>query len=341
LHELVVWHASAGGQATGEPAAHDPPWHVSPVVQALPSLQEVPLAAVGFEHVPVLGLQVPMTWHWSEAVQVTAVPPHTPPVQTSFVVQALPSLHAVPSVAEGFEHMPVLGLHVPAMWHWSLAPQTTGLDPVHAPPWQAYAWKQTFEPVQLVPFTTFDQAVVELAGIQTWQTFAGFRVPDAYSVPPMKQSAMQAPEEQTSPLPQLAPFAAFDHAVVELAGVQTRHAFAGSTVADAYSVPPMKQSATHVPAEQTSPLPQVVPVAVFDHVAVDAEGVQTRHAFVGFTVPDAYKVPPMKQSATHAPDEQTSLLPQLAPFPAFDHAVVELAGVQTRHAFAGSTVPDA
>jgi hypothetical protein len=43
-------------------------------VHALPSLHAVPLAAVGFEHVPVAGAQVPATWHWSLAVHVTGVP---------------------------------------------------------------------------------------------------------------------------------------------------------------------------------------------------------------------------------------------------------------------------
>jgi hypothetical protein len=40
-------------------------------VHALPSLHEVPFAATGFEHTPVLGLQVPATWHASLAVHVT------------------------------------------------------------------------------------------------------------------------------------------------------------------------------------------------------------------------------------------------------------------------------
>jgi len=52
---------------------------VSPVVQALPSLQALPFIFTGFEHVPVVGEQVPATWHWSEAVQTTGLPPvHTP-----------------------------------------------------------------------------------------------------------------------------------------------------------------------------------------------------------------------------------------------------------------------
>jgi hypothetical protein len=38
-----------------------PFWQVSVCMQALPSLQLVPLAAAGFEHVPVAVLHVPAT----------------------------------------------------------------------------------------------------------------------------------------------------------------------------------------------------------------------------------------------------------------------------------------
>ena len=54
---------------------HVPAWQVSLCVQALPSLQLVPLVAFGFEHTPVVVLQVPATWHWSSAGQSTGVPP--------------------------------------------------------------------------------------------------------------------------------------------------------------------------------------------------------------------------------------------------------------------------
>ena len=95
-----------------------PLWHVSLFVQALPSLQVVPLATAGVEHVPVLGLQAPIPWHWSLAVQVTGfVPVQVPFWQESVCVQPLLSLHAVPLAATGFEHAPVLGLHVPGAWH--------------------------------------------------------------------------------------------------------------------------------------------------------------------------------------------------------------------------------
>jgi hypothetical protein len=48
-------------------------------------------------------------------------------------VHAFPSEQAVPFGAVGFEQVPVPGLHVPATWHWSLALQVTGFEPVHVP----------------------------------------------------------------------------------------------------------------------------------------------------------------------------------------------------------------
>jgi hypothetical protein len=48
-------------------------------------------------------------------------------------VQALASLQAVPFDFVGFVQTPVDVLQVPAVWHWSLAVQTTGFDPVHTP----------------------------------------------------------------------------------------------------------------------------------------------------------------------------------------------------------------
>jgi hypothetical protein len=51
-------------------------------------------------------------------VHVTGLEPvHVPAWQVSVWVQLFPSLHAVPSAAAGFEHMPVPGSQVPATWH--------------------------------------------------------------------------------------------------------------------------------------------------------------------------------------------------------------------------------
>jgi hypothetical protein len=146
---------------TAAPPEQVPFWHVSFFVQALPSLHDVPFAATGFEHVPVLGLHVPAVWHASLAVHVTGFDPvHVPFWQLSLWVQALPSLHDVPFAATGFEHAPVLGLHVPAVWQASLAAHVTGLAPVQVPFWQLSLCVQALPSLHDVPFaaTGFEHA---------------------------------------------------------------------------------------------------------------------------------------------------------------------------------------
>ena|SRR5436309_2689097 len=99
-------------QSRAGPPAQAPPPQVSLVVQALPSSQEAVLFACTH---PLVGL------HESSvqtllSLQLGAVPPtQLPFTQVSFVVQALLSLHDVPSVAFGFEQTPVAVSHVPAL----------------------------------------------------------------------------------------------------------------------------------------------------------------------------------------------------------------------------------
>jgi hypothetical protein len=113
LHWLVCAEQSRAG-----PAVHVPLWHVSFTEQNRPSLQLVPFGAGGFEQVPVPGLQVPATWHWSLAEQITGLEPvQVPDWQVSVWVHASPSEQAVPFGAVGFEQVPVPGLQVPATWH--------------------------------------------------------------------------------------------------------------------------------------------------------------------------------------------------------------------------------
>jgi hypothetical protein len=83
-----------------------------------PLMEQKPALSVGAEHRPVVGLHVPGLWQESPAAHLTELPAvQTPAWQVSFKSQAFPSLHAVPFDAIGFEHAPVLGLHVPATWH--------------------------------------------------------------------------------------------------------------------------------------------------------------------------------------------------------------------------------
>jgi hypothetical protein len=148
----ATWHWSLAEQLTGLAPVQAPAWHVSTWVQAFPSLHAVPSVAAGFEHAPVLGLQLPTTWHSSEAVHVTGLAPaQLPAWQVSTWVQALPSLHAVPSGLDGLEHAPVEGSHAPAVWHWSLAEQVTGVVPMHVPATQASVCVQALPSLHAVP----------------------------------------------------------------------------------------------------------------------------------------------------------------------------------------------
>jgi hypothetical protein len=138
--------------------------HVSLVVQPLPSLQTVPFAATGFEHTPVDGSHVPTAWHWSLAVQVTELLPVQMPLwQLSARVHAFPSLHVVPLVATGFEHAPVPGSHVPAVWHWSLAVHVTAPLPAHTPLWHVSASVHALPSLHVVPLvaTGFEHTPVD------------------------------------------------------------------------------------------------------------------------------------------------------------------------------------
>src|SRR5438094_3891378 len=98
-------------------------------------------------------------------------PVHAPLWQVSVCVQALPSVHAVPSVFDGFEQVPLEGSHVPATWHWSEAVQTTGLLPVHTPLWQVSVCVQALPSLQVVPSVLFGFEHTPVDGSQvpaTW-----------------------------------------------------------------------------------------------------------------------------------------------------------------------------
>jgi hypothetical protein len=80
-------------------------------VHALPSLQAVPFAWLGFEQTPVDVLHVPATWHWSDAEHTTGFEPvQAPAWHVSVCVHGLPSLHTVP--LPWFDHAVVDALAV-------------------------------------------------------------------------------------------------------------------------------------------------------------------------------------------------------------------------------------
>jgi hypothetical protein len=195
LHVPAVWQVAGDPQLTGFDPVQVPLWHVSVRVQALPSLQLVPLLAlVAAEQVPVDGLQVPATLQ-VPAVQVTGFDPvQVPPWQVSVCVHMLPSLQIVPLVAfVGVEQTPVVGLHVPATWQVG-AVQVTGLDPVQVPLWQVSVCVQALPSLQIVP-------LVALVGVGQ-APVAGLHVPATLQVGAVQVivgPGTHAPDWQASP----------------------------------------------------------------------------------------------------------------------------------------------
>jgi hypothetical protein len=148
-------------------------------VHEFPSLHVLPSGSFGFEHTPLVGSQMPAEWHWSLAVQTTGlVPVQTPTRQASTWVQALPSLHWVPSLA--FDHVVVetAGAQTWQALAGSTVPAAMSVPPMKQSAAHVPVPSQTWPLPQLVPLGSVDHAVVEIPGEQTWQAFAGFTVPD-------------------------------------------------------------------------------------------------------------------------------------------------------------------
>ena len=100
-------------------------------------------------------------------MQITGLDPvQLPDWQVSVWVQASPSLQGVPLDLGGSEQIPVEELQVPALWHWSEAVQTTGLDPVHTPNWQVSVWVHRSPSLQGVPSVLGGSEQIPVDGLQ-------------------------------------------------------------------------------------------------------------------------------------------------------------------------------
>src|SRR5437667_352120 len=174
----------------------------------------MPWGLAGFEHVPVAGLQVPASWHWSCAVQLTGFAPvQVPAWHVSVCVQASPSLQAAPLGLAGLEHAPVAGLQVPASLPRSGAGQVTGFAPVHAPAWQVSVRVQALPSSHAAVFGAWTQPVAAVQessvhGLPSSQFGGG---PPTH-LPP----AHVSPVVQALPSSQRAAFALFTQPVVAL-----------------------------------------------------------------------------------------------------------------------------
>ena len=82
------------------------------------------------------------------------------------------------------EHLPVLELHVPAVWHASGAVHDTWLPTVQVPAWHV-VMSQAFPSLHEVPLVTGEYADVLTLGWQVSQVFDPLVAPDATQAPPM------------------------------------------------------------------------------------------------------------------------------------------------------------
>jgi hypothetical protein len=122
-------------------------------------------------------------------------------------------------------------------------------------------------------FEVHDEAVV--VGWQLWQALEGLAVPDAYTLPPIRQPDSQVPAEQYSVVPQLVPSARFVHPVVLVPGWQLWHLLVGLVAPDVMIIPLMSHCFPHCPAEHICELPHPDPSCPLLHVVVLALGLQS------------------------------------------------------------------
>jgi hypothetical protein len=126
LHESSV-QTLPSPQLVGGPPTQRPPLHTSPEVHAFPSLHGAVLLVCTH---PVAGLHVSLVQPLLSLQLGGAPPTQPPPLQVSFVVQALPSLHG--AVLLVWTH-PVDGSHVSSVQPL-LSLQLGAAPPTQPPP---------------------------------------------------------------------------------------------------------------------------------------------------------------------------------------------------------------
>ena len=174
------------------------------------------------------------------------------------MVQALPSSQDAPSALAGFEHAPDEVLHVPTVWHWSLAGQVFAAPPTQVPP------EQTSPVVHALPSS--QDVPSDLAPLSTQELMPAeqVRMPVLQGELAMGQAcpathAVQAPERQTLPLPQAVPSSALPLSTHIEVPVEHDNIPLWQGVATE-QLPPAAQ-ATHWPLLHTMPSPHAVPAA--------------------------------------------------------------------------------
>ena len=137
-----------------------------------------------------------------------------PAWQLSVCVHALPSLHAVPFAAFGFEHVPVAALHTPGTWHASRALHATGFEPTQVPDWQVSVWVHALPSLQaaVLLVKTQPEAGLHVSVVQTLPSSQTTAVPP--HMPPLQASRV------VHTLPSLHGLASFAVKTQPVAGLQ-------------------------------------------------------------------------------------------------------------------------
>lgn len=181
-------------------------WQLSLMRQWLPVLQ---LALVGALTQPVVGTQLSAV-HELPSLQLAAAPPQVPDVQESLMVQALPSLHAVPFATGVKVHCMVVGLQESTV-HGLLSLHITPM-PLHTPLVHTSLVVQALPSLQVmgvptqlpVPLHASDcvhadeslHAVPAATGVVPHAPVAGVQTGVTQVLPPLVQVAVSEPPQR-------------------------------------------------------------------------------------------------------------------------------------------------
>ena len=170
---------------TAVPAEQAPAWQVSLVVHASPSLQAAPFAFVGLEQVPFAASQVPTSWHWSCAVQITGLAPvQAPAWQVSLCVQASASLQAVPFAFGAVPQVPAL--QTASRHALPPLPQSAGpVQPTQRPAPSHLSAPPTPQAVSIAVLATIGAPATQVLSVQSLPSFTTSRSSGTASTAPL------------------------------------------------------------------------------------------------------------------------------------------------------------
>jgi hypothetical protein len=340
--EVSGWHDTQGFDAGLLPAATAVPLMPQPLIQVpdeqtSPVPHDFPLGSLLQALVELLGMHSRQGLVESTVFAVTMGPLMSQSAEQVPEAQIIPVPHDAPFPSTVQPVVDCDGSHSSQVSTGLIALAATMLPPMSQAAVQAP--EAQIRPVpQPKPLGSLLQLLVEAVGAQSRQELAESTMA-ALTIPPsMKQSAAQVPEAQIMPASQTAPFPSVVQAAVDCDGSHSWQALAGLTTFAVMIFPPMSQSAEQVPEAQTPPAEQENPSGSLLQAVVELAGTQSWQELVGLTVFAVTTLPPMSQSAAHAPEAQITPLPHETPLPSTVQLEVDWAGTQAWQASFGLTV---